>query len=237
MRNTSGPRLQVVFSGCVCDARRIHRFAFASVSRERGRRQHPSRRAASWISRRVRRRDDDHEDSRQLNEWAPDRTRATVAMRGPEPQPQPVDNPNAVMGRRSMSDSPWAGRGRQHSACCTCDPDTLETPWKSELCAILHARDPAQASGLLDQFVQQEEASIRRVLARVRRVVRLSSDDGGVALSYLGQALMKMVHQRWRAKDGPGTSAVFDDSRNLPAILEAETRNCLRDDRRNGLMD
>lgn len=136
-----------------------------------------------------------------------------------------------------MSDSPWARRGRQHSACCTCDPDTLETPWKPQLCAILHARDPAQASDLLDQFMQQEEGSIRRVLARVRRAARLSSEDDGVALSYLGQALMKMIHHRWRAKDGSGTSRVFDDSRNLPTILEAETRNCLRDDRRNGLLD
>src|SRR5699024_1929970 len=160
-----------------------------------------------------------------------------VATRGPEPQPHPVDSPNTVTGRRAMSAVLCIGRGRQHSACCTCDPDTLETPWKSELCAILHARDPAQASDLLDRFMQQEEGSIRRVLARVRRVARLSSDDDGVALSYFGQALMKMIHHRWRAKDGPGTSPVFDDSRNLPTILEAETRNCLRDDRRHGLLD
>src|SRR5690625_1591538 len=97
------------------------------------------------------------------------------------------------MGRRAMSAALWVGRRSRHSACCTCDPDTLETPWKSELCAILHARDPAQASALLDRFMQHEEGSIRRVLARVRRVARLSSDDDGVALSYLGQALMKMI--------------------------------------------
>src|SRR5699024_12524065 len=152
-------------------------------------------------------------------------------------QRAPGDTPHDVMGRRDMGAALWVGRRSRPSAGCTCDPATLETPWKSELCAILHARDPAQASALLDRFMQHEEGSIRRVLARVRRVARLSSDDDGVALSYLGQALMKMIHHRWRATDGPGTAQVFDDSRNLPTILEAETRNCLRDDRRHGLLD
>src|SRR5699024_4480322 len=36
---------------------------------------------------------------------------------------------------------------------------------------------------------------------------------------------------------GAGTSQVFNYSRNLPMILEAETRSCIRDDRRRGLLD
>src|SRR5699024_10348672 len=49
--------------------------------------------------------------------------------------------------------------------------------------------------------------------------------------------LMKMVDQRWRAKTGHGTSQVFNYSRNLPSILEAETRYVVREDRRRGLLD
>ncbi|MFC5273797.1 hypothetical protein [Brachybacterium sacelli] len=46
-----------------------------------------------------------------------------------------------------------------------------------------------------------------------------------------------MINQRWRAKDGPGTSSVFNYTANLPMILESETRSCIRDDRRQGLLD
>src|SRR5699024_7024941 len=54
---------------------------------------------------------------------------------------------------------------------------------------------------------------------------------------YFGQALMKMVDTRWRAKTGAGTSQVFNYSRNLPVILEQETRYFVREDRRRGLLD
>lgn len=46
-----------------------------------------------------------------------------------------------------------------------------------------------------------------------------------------------MVSQRWQSKDGSGTSAVFNYTANLPLILEAETRSCIREDRRRGLLD
>src|SRR5699024_3329726 len=51
-------------------------------------------------------------------------------------------------------------------------------------------------------------------------------------------ALLRMIDTRWRAKDrSPCTTPVFDYSRNLPTILESETRSCLREDRRRGLLD
>src|SRR5690625_6184922 len=86
-------------------------------------------------------------------------------------------------------------------------------------------------------FLRDERASIARVLTRVRRVARLDTDEDGTALSYFGQALLRMLNKRWRAKTGPGASRVFSYARNLPVILEAETRNCLRDDRREGLLN
>ncbi|MFI8777259.1 hypothetical protein ACIGH6_09240 [Brachybacterium paraconglomeratum] len=125
----------------------------------------------------------------------------------------------------------------QHHACCECDPDTLESPWKAELCAVLHARDEAERRRRLDGFFDVQMPDVRRVLARVKRVARMQWEDDDVALSYFGQALLRMVNQRWRAKDGPGTSPVFNYSSNLPMILEAETRSCIRDDRRLGLLD
>ena len=125
----------------------------------------------------------------------------------------------------------------RHHDFCDCDPDTLDTPWKADLCAILHTEEPACARQLLDMFLSDERASIARVLTRVRRVARLDTDEDGTALSYFGQALLRMLNKRWRAKTGPGASRVFSYARNLPVILEAETRNCLREDRREGLLN
>lgn len=125
----------------------------------------------------------------------------------------------------------------QHPACCECDPDTLESPWKAELCAVLHARDEADRRRQLDVFIEINLVDVRRVLGRVKRIARLQWDDDDLALSYFGQALLRMVNQRWRAKDGPRTSPVFNFSSSLPMILEAETRSCIRDDRRQGLLN
>src|SRR5690625_1232838 len=125
----------------------------------------------------------------------------------------------------------------RHHVLCTCDPDTLEAPWKAGLCAVLHAEDHAAVRKLLDAFLSAEEASISQVLTRVRRVARIDTHDDATPLSYFGQALLRMTNNRWCAKPAPGTSQVFNYSRNLPAILEAETRNCLREDRLRGLLD
>lgn len=125
----------------------------------------------------------------------------------------------------------------QHHAGCECVRDTLDAPWKAELCTVLHACDEAELCWRLDAFLEGHLPEVRRVLVRVKRVARLQWDDDDLALSYFGQALMRMVAQRWRAKDGPGTSPVFNYTANLPMILEAETRSCIRDDRREGLLD
>lgn len=115
--------------------------------------------------------------------------------------------------------------------------DTLDSPWKAELCTVLHASNDTELRWLLDAFVDAHLPDIHRVLARVTRIARLPWGDDSLALSYFGQALLRMVTQRWRAKDGPGTSPVFNYTANLPMILEAETRSCIRDDRRQGLLD
>lgn len=125
----------------------------------------------------------------------------------------------------------------QHHACCECAGDTLDVPWKAELCTVLHACDETELRWRLEVFLEDHLLEVRRVLARVKRIARLQWDDDDLALSYFGQALMRMVSQRWRAKEGPGTSPVFNYTANLPMILEAETRSCLRDDRRQGLLD
>lgn len=125
----------------------------------------------------------------------------------------------------------------QHPDCCECEPETLGTLWKAELCAVLHARGDAEMRRHLEQFLEEQSFEVRRVLGRVMRVARLQWGDDDLALSYFGEALLRMVNQRWRAKDGPGTSAVFNYTANLPMILEAETRSCIRDDRRRGLLD
>lgn len=130
-----------------------------------------------------------------------------------------------------------ATRLAQHHARCECDRDTLDTPWKAELCTMLHSSDEAEVQVRLEKFLGDQMLEVRRVLGRVRRVARLQWDDDDLALSYFGQALLRMVAQRWRAKDGPGTSPVFNYSANLPMILETETRSCIRDDRRQGLLD
>lgn len=126
----------------------------------------------------------------------------------------------------------------RHHPDCTCDRDTLESPWKAELCTVLHVRDQERSRILLGEFVDDQAGEIERVLRRTKRVARLGREDDRLAFSYFGQALMKMVDTRWRAKDGSAyTSPVFDYSRNLPTILEAETRSCIRDDRLRGLLD
>lgn len=105
------------------------------------------------------------------------------------------------------------------------------------MCVILHTSDGDESRGLLETFLADHETEIRRVLARAQRIARLDHVDRLAVFSYFGQALMRMVNHRWRDKDGLGTSAVFNYSRNLPTILEAETRSCMRDDRRRGLLD
>src|SRR5699024_190580 len=114
---------------------------------------------------------------------------------------------------------------------------TLDTPWKADLCAILHTEEPASAPQLLDMFLSDERASIASVLTRVRRAAPLATDADGSALACFGHALLRTLHKPWRGTTGPGASRVFSYARNLPVILEAETRNCLRDDRREGLLN
>ncbi|MGP9681356.1 hypothetical protein ACT3T5_05220 [Brachybacterium sp. AOP3-A1-3] len=125
----------------------------------------------------------------------------------------------------------------QHHAWCECDRDTLDTPWKAELCTVLHAASDPEMLLRLEEFLEDQIQDVRRILGRVKRIARLQWDDDDLALSYFGEALLRMVNQRWRAKDGPGTSPVFNYTANLPMILESETRSCIRDDRRQGLLD
>lgn len=128
-------------------------------------------------------------------------------------------------------------RRADHHRRCDCDRDTLETPWKAEMCQILHARNRVEKRVLLDEFLYTHESEIARVLKRAQHISRLDYHDKDLVLSYFGDALMRMLETRWRAKSGPGTSSVFNYSRNLPTILEAETRYWIREDRRKGLLN
>lgn len=128
-------------------------------------------------------------------------------------------------------------RRTHHHRRCECDRDTLETPWKAEMCQILHARTRAEKRSLLDDFLFRYEREIVRVLKRAQHISHLDYRDKDVVFSYFGDALMKMIGHRWKAKTGAGTSGVFNYSRNLPTILEAETRYWIREDRRKGLLN
>src|SRR5699024_5979960 len=123
-------------------------------------------------------------------------------------------------------------RALRHHRRCECDRDTLDTPWKAQMCQILHTRDEPTARALLDDFLLANEAEIARVIRRAQRVAHLDYRDKDTAFSFFGRALMKMVDPRWRAKTGHGTSQGLHDSRNLPSILDAATRYVVREDRR-----
>src|SRR5699024_850652 len=139
---------------------------------------------------------------------------------------------------RSLLDTTAGSRrALRHHRRCECDRDTLDTPWKAQMCQILHTRDEPTARALLDEVLLANESSIARAIRHALRVSHLDYRDKDTAFSVCGQALMKMVAQRWRAKTGHGTSQVFNYSRNLPSILEAETRYVVREDRRRGLLD
>ncbi|MDN5898955.1 MAG: hypothetical protein L0H74_02695 [Brachybacterium sp.] len=138
----------------------------------------------------------------------------------------PATSPNHLATLRSL-----------HHPECTCDQDTLDATWKADLCLILHSADHAVARKLLDDFLATHEESITKVISRAQRIARLDPRDRETAMSYFGEALMKMIDTRWRAREGNGTSQVFNYSRNLPTILESETRACLREDRRKGLLN
>lgn len=124
-----------------------------------------------------------------------------------------------------------------HHRRCQCDRDTLETPWKAEMCQILHARTRGEKQALLDDFLFTHETEVARVLKRAQHISRLDYRDKDLVFSYFGDALMRMLSTRWKAKDDAGTSPVFNYSRNLPTILEAETRYWIREDRRKGLLN
>jgi len=139
---------------------------------------------------------------------------------------------------RTIPSAPSADRtATRHHRRCECDRDTLQTPWKAQMCQILHTRDEDTSRELLDEFLRANEAEIARVIRRAQRVAHLDYRDKDTAMSYFGQALMKMVDTRWRAKTGSGTSQVFNYTGNLPVILEQETRYVIREDRRRGLLD
>src|SRR5699024_6599662 len=124
---------------------------------------------------------------------------------------------------RSLLDTTAGSRrALRHHRRCECDRDTLDTPWKAQMCQILHTRDAPTARALLVAFFPADHARVARVIRRAPRVAHLDYRDKDTAFSFFGQALMKMVDQRWRAKTGHGTSQVFNYSRNLPSILEAE---------------
>lgn len=124
-----------------------------------------------------------------------------------------------------------------HHRRCQCDRDTLQTPWKAEMCQILHARSRMERRDLLDAFLYTHESEISRVLKRAQHISHLDYRDKDLVFSYFGDALMRMLETRWKAKSGGGTSSVFNYSRNLPTILEAETRYWIREDRRKGLLN
>src|SRR5690625_5088972 len=98
--------------------------------------------------------------------------------------------------------SPAARTRARHHRRCECDRDTLQTTWKAEMCQILHTRDQDQVRSLLDEFLLANEVEIARVVRRAQRVAHLDYRDKHAAMSYFGQALMKMVDSRWRSKSG-----------------------------------
>lgn len=128
-------------------------------------------------------------------------------------------------------------RARHHSR-CECDRDTLDSPWKAEMCEIVHTVDRDRARMLLDLFLSEHLVEVDRIIKRVQRGAHLDYRDKNEPFSYFGEALLRMVDRRWRAKDGGGgASQVFNKSWNIPAILEAETRDSLRTDRKRGLLN
>ena len=97
------------------------------------------------------------------------------------------------------------GRKADHHRRCECDRDTLQTPWKAEMCQILHSRTRDDRRALLDDFLFTYEREIARVLMRAQHISHLDYRDKDVVFSYFGDALMKMVDRRWMAKSGAGT--------------------------------
>ncbi|UQN30455.1 hypothetical protein [Brachybacterium kimchii] len=134
-------------------------------------------------------------------------------------------------------DSPIHTRKKRHHHRCECERDTLDSPWKAELCTILHTGDEEKAQTLLDDFLNAHHGEIEQVIKRVQYNAHLDYRDRVTPFSYFGQALLQMITNRWRAKDREGTTQVFNHSHNLPSILEMETRYCVREDRKRGLLD
>lgn len=128
-------------------------------------------------------------------------------------------------------------RNARHHSGCECGRDTMESPWKAEMCEIVHTQDRGRARLLLEIFLTDHKVEVDRIMRRVQRGAHLDYRDKTEPFSYFGEALLRMVDRRWRGKDGVGSSNVFNKSWNIPAILEAETRNALREDRKQGLLN
>lgn len=145
---------------------------------------------------------------------------------------EPVEDP----ARRSGGDWCREPSRAHHHPECSCETDTLDTPWKAEICLIVHAGDWGVARQRLDDFLSFQRATVLRVVSRAQRALPVDLEGTSTAMSYFEQALARMVGTRWRSKLGPGSSHVFDYSRNLPVILEHETRAFLRKGYRDGFL-
>src|SRR5699024_11261734 len=94
--------------------------------------------------------------------------------------------------RSLLATTAGSGRAPRHHRRCERDRDTLDTPWKAQMCQILHTRDEPTARALLDEFLLANEAEIARVIRRAQRVAHLDYRDKDTAFSFFGQALMKI---------------------------------------------
>src|SRR5699024_8185690 len=127
-------------------------------------------------------------------------------------------------------------RRAAHPQRCDCERDTLQTPWKAEMCQILHARPRSAKRALLDEFLSAHEAAFVPVLKRAPHIAHLDYREKDLVFSNFRDALMRMLETRWMAKSGHATSPVLSCSTNLPTTLEAESRYWIREDRRKGLL-
>lgn len=128
-------------------------------------------------------------------------------------------------------------RARRHHSDCECEHDTLESRWKAEMCQIMHTHDREQQRLLIDQFLMDQEVEISRLLRKITHTARLDYRDRSLAMSYFGEALIRMIGKRWLAEDRGKTSTVFNYTHNLPAILVMETRDCIRSARQAGMLN
>lgn len=118
----------------------------------------------------------------------------------------------------------------KHNRDCTCDKETLDTELKAELCAMVHEDDSERLMAMVGEFIEQNHSRVKRILSTVARNAHLPYNRKDDLISYFGEAVIKMVSEKWREKPWQ-----FDQMRAAAYILEMRTREILRQERLHGL--